>query len=56
MFDIGDNKYEELRLILEKQIGKTYTLEDAKEIGEGLVDFYTLIERLSNEREEVKDA
>jgi hypothetical protein len=46
MFDISDDKYEELRLILEKQNGRAYTLEEAKEIGDGLVDFYSLLIRL----------
>jgi hypothetical protein len=52
MFDISDEKYEELRLILEKQNGRAYTLEDAKEIGNGLVDFYTLLANLDNKDEE----
>lgn len=43
MFDISDQKYEELRLILEKQNGREYTLDEAKEIGDGLVDFYNLL-------------
>jgi hypothetical protein len=43
MFDICNEKYEELRLILEKQHGRNYTLENAKEIGDGLIDFYTLL-------------
>ncbi|HEX6416115.1 MAG TPA: hypothetical protein VFZ62_01180 [Candidatus Saccharimonadales bacterium] len=46
MFDISDEKYEELRLILEKQNGRTYTFEDAKEIGDGLIDFYALLKQL----------
>ena len=49
MFNISDNKYEELRLILEKQNGQAYTLEDAKVIGDGLVDFYELLARLNSE-------
>lgn len=47
MFDISDEKYEELRLILEKQNGRAYTLEEAKEIGDGLIDFYALLLELS---------
>lgn len=46
MFDISDEKYEELRLILEKQNGRTYTFEDVKEIGDGLIDFYALLKQL----------
>lgn len=49
MFDISDEKYEELRLILEEQNGRAYTLEEAKEIGDGLVDFYELLARLNGE-------
>lgn len=48
MFDISDEKYEELRQILEKQNGRTYTLEETKEIGDRLVDFYELIIRLDD--------
>lgn len=43
MAEISDEKYEELRLILEKQNGRSYTFEEAKEIGDGLVEFYTLL-------------
>ena len=43
MFDISDKKYEELRLILEKQNERTYTLEEAKEIGDGLIELYALL-------------
>lgn len=49
MFDISDKKYEELRVILEKQNGRTYTLEEAKEIGDGLIDFYALLKQLEEE-------
>lgn len=45
MAEISDEKYEELRLILEKQNGHAYSLEDAKEIGGGLMDF---IDTLAN--------
>lgn len=52
MFDISDEKYEELRLILEKQSGRACTLEEAKEIGDGLLDFFTLLLQLSGEAED----
>lgn len=48
MFDVSDEKYEELRLILEKQSGRMYTLEEAKEIGDGLIDFYGLLTEIEN--------
>lgn len=49
MFDISDEKYEEFRLILEKQNGRAYTLEEAKEIGDGLIDFYNLLVESNNQ-------
>lgn len=51
MFDISDEKYAELHLILEKQNGRAYTLEEAKEIGDGLVDFYNMLIALESENE-----
>jgi hypothetical protein len=45
MAGISDETYEQLRRILEKQNNHTYTREEAKEIGDGLIDFFsTLIE------------
>ncbi|HWZ65386.1 MAG TPA: hypothetical protein VNX65_01150 [Patescibacteria group bacterium] len=52
MFDISDEKYKELRLILERQNGRAYTLEAAKEIGDGLIDFFNLLIELEQEPEE----
>ena len=49
MADISDEKYEELRQILEKQNERSYTFEEAKEIGDGLVDFFNLLIVLSTE-------
>lgn len=43
MAEISDERYEELRLILEKQNGRSYTFEEAKEIGDGLIDFFSLL-------------
>ncbi|HSW91542.1 MAG TPA: hypothetical protein VLG09_02770 [Candidatus Saccharimonadales bacterium] len=55
MFDISDEKYEELQQILEKQNRQEYTFEEAKEIGEELVDFYALLMQLGGkEREDDK--
>lgn len=53
MFDISDEKYEELRLILEKQNGRMYTLEEAKEIGDGLIEFYTLLLKIASEKGDI---
>lgn len=49
MAEISDERYEELRQILEKQNGRTYTFEEAKEIGDGLIDFYHLLIELNDE-------
>lgn len=49
MAEIRDERYEELRLILEKQNGRSYTFEEAKEIGDGLLDFYSLLIDLDKE-------
>jgi hypothetical protein len=43
MAEISDEMYERLRQILEKQNRRTYTLEGAKEIGDGLVGFFELL-------------
>ena len=52
MTGISDETYELLRKILQKQNHKAYTLEDAKQIGDGLIDFYKLLIDLSNEKEQ----
>jgi hypothetical protein len=49
MTEISNEMYERLRQILEKQNGRTYTFEEVKEIGNGLVDFYTLLMQLEEE-------
>jgi len=51
MAEISDEMYEELRLILEEQNGRAYTFEEAKEIGDGLIDFYTLLKQLDKDDE-----
>lgn len=43
MAEISDERYEELRQILEKQNGRSYSLEEVKEIGDGLLSFYDLL-------------
>lgn len=52
MAEISDEKYEELRLILEKQEGRSYTFEEAKEIGDKLIDFFSMLWEF--EREEAQ--
>lgn len=41
--DPTNEDYLELAKILEKQNGKPYTLEQAKEVGDGLMRIYTLL-------------
>ncbi len=43
MAEISDESWERLRQILVEQNGKNYTIEEAKEIGEGLLDFFRLL-------------
>ncbi len=52
MAEISDEMYEQLRQILEKQNGKTYTFDEAKEIGDGLIDFYALLIELDEESDD----
>jgi len=47
MAEISDEAYEELRLILEEQYRQKITPEDVKEIGDGLIDFCTLLLQFS---------
>jgi hypothetical protein len=49
MAEISVETYEELRQILERQNSKSYSLEEVKEIGGGLLDFYKLLIDLSKE-------
>lgn len=51
MFDISDEKYEELRLILEKQNGRAYTFEEVKEIGDGLLGFFMTLLAITGQNE-----
>jgi hypothetical protein len=46
--EISDETYERLQRILEKQNSHIYTLEEAKGIGDGLLDFCSLLIKLSN--------
>ena len=46
---ISDETYERLRQVLEKQNGHSYTLEEVKEVGDGLIDFYALLLEFGNE-------
>jgi hypothetical protein len=49
MAEISHETYEWLRQILEKQNGKSYSFEEAKEIGDGLIDFFSLLMELDND-------
>lgn len=52
MAEICDETYERLRLILEKQNGINYTCEEVKEIGDGLIGFFSLLIELEGDNEE----
>jgi hypothetical protein len=43
MAEISDEMYEQLGRILEEQNGHTYSGEDVKEIGDGLISFFKLL-------------
>ncbi len=43
MTNISDEMYENLQRILEKQNGKTYSFEEAKEIRDELIDFFVIL-------------
>jgi hypothetical protein len=47
--EISDETYEQLRRILEKQNGHSYTLEEVKEIGDGLMGFFNILKELDAE-------
>jgi hypothetical protein len=49
MAEISDEMYERLRQILEEQNGHPYTLEEAKEVGDGLINFFVLLIGLNEE-------
>jgi hypothetical protein len=52
MSEVSDERYEELRGYIEEWLKRPCTLEEAKEIGDGLVDFYELLMRLDAEAKE----
>lgn len=49
MTKINDEAYKELRRILEERYGLAFTIEDVKEIGDGLLGFFNLLVEFSNE-------
>ncbi len=51
MAGISDEAYEQLRRILERQNERTYLLEEVKEVGDGLIDFFTLLLEFSDGEE-----
>ena len=52
MAEISNERYEELRGYLEEWLERSVTFEEAKEIGDGFIDFYTLLLQLDAEEEE----
>lgn len=55
MAKISDETYRLLQQILARQNGKSYSLEEVKEIGDGLIDFYSLLIELETENEGVAE-
>lgn len=55
MAEVSNEMYERLRHILQKQNGRKYTSEEAKEIGDVLIDFYTLLAELSEDNSDPQD-
>jgi hypothetical protein len=51
MTEISHETYEHLRRILEKQNSQSYSLEEAKEIGDGLLDFFMAVQQIVNSDE-----
>jgi hypothetical protein len=51
MAEISNEMYENLRQILEKKNERTYSFDEAKEIGNELVGFYTLFIELDESNE-----
>ncbi len=51
MAEISNEIYEQLRRILEKQNGRDYSFEEAKAIGDGLIDFFNFLMSLDGEVE-----
>lgn len=49
MAEISDERHKQLQQVLEKQNGRTYTFEEAREIGDGLIDFFRLLQNLGEE-------
>lgn len=52
MAEISNERYEELRRYLEVWLERTVTFEEAKEAGDGFIDFYELLMRLDAEDED----
>lgn len=55
MSEISDERYEELRGYLEVWLERPCTFEEAKEIGDGFIEFYELLMRLDVEETEEDD-
>jgi hypothetical protein len=46
MAGISDKAYKELQQILEKQYRQTFAIEEVKEIGDGLVEFVSILKNI----------
>ena len=52
MSEISNERYKELRGYLEVWLERPVTFEEAKEIGDGFVDFYELLIQLDDKEED----
>lgn len=43
MNDISEESYQKLKKILEKENHRTYTMEEVREIGNDLIEFYEVL-------------
>jgi hypothetical protein len=50
MAEISNEMYDEFRRILERHYGIPCSLEEAKIIGDGLIDFFSLLIELDDEK------
>lgn len=55
MKEISEESYLELKQILEEKDLRSYSMEEVREIGNGLIEFYSLLSELNEEDDEVPD-
>ncbi len=50
VIQITETQYQELKFILEQEQGKEFTIEDAREIADNLVELYILLSYLDSKK------